>query len=104
MRFGEGPYDRRKKLMKGLCKKAGVHYFNFHALRHAGASLMENNGVPLGSIQRILDMKVNGQLRYTYTLLEERRGKPWKFSSGCPKQKSHTDSHTVGSLRTPPLG
>ncbi len=52
--FVEGPYDRRKKLMKGLCKKAGVQYFNFHALRHAGASLMENNGVPLGSIQRIL--------------------------------------------------
>ncbi len=52
--FVEGTYDRRKKLMKGLCKKAGVQYFNFHALRHAGASLMENNGVPLGSIQRIL--------------------------------------------------
>ncbi len=52
--FVEGTYDRRKKLMKGLCKKAGVQYFNFHALRHAGASLMENNGVPLGAIQRIL--------------------------------------------------
>lgn len=50
----EGPYDRRKRLMKGLCKKAGVKYFNFHSLRHSGASVMDNSGVPIGSIQRIL--------------------------------------------------
>ncbi len=50
----EGPYARRKRLMPGLCKKAGVRYFNFHALRHSGASVMDNSGVPIGSIQRIL--------------------------------------------------
>ena len=50
----EGPYDRRKRLMKGLCKAAGVKFFNFHSLRHSGASVMDNSGVPIGSIQRIL--------------------------------------------------
>jgi integrase len=40
--------------MKTLCRKAGVRYFRYHALRHAGASLMDNNNVPLGAIQRIL--------------------------------------------------
>jgi integrase len=40
--------------MRTLCKKAGVSYFRFHALRHSGASIMDNSGVPLGSIQRIL--------------------------------------------------
>ena len=50
----EGPYGRRKRLMRGLCKKAGVRYFNFHALRHSGASLLASLGSPLGSIQRIL--------------------------------------------------
>jgi integrase len=32
----EGPYQDRKKFMKTLCKKAGVRYFPFHALRHLG--------------------------------------------------------------------
>ncbi len=50
----EGPYQERKKIMKTLCKKAGVRYFRFHAIRHAGASIMENNNVPIGAIQEIL--------------------------------------------------
>jgi len=40
--------------MRTLCRKAGVRYFCFHALRHSGASVMESANVPLGSIQRIL--------------------------------------------------
>ncbi|MEW6440651.1 MAG: site-specific integrase [bacterium] len=49
-----GPYTDRKKFMKTLCRKAGVRYFRFHPLRHAGASVMEQNNVPIGTIQRIL--------------------------------------------------
>jgi len=49
-----GPYQDRKRFMKTLCQKAGVKYFRFHPLRHSGASVMENNNVPIGSIQRIL--------------------------------------------------
>ena len=50
----EGPYGYRKGLMRKLCKTARVPAFGFHALRHAGASLMKKAGVPIGSIQRIL--------------------------------------------------
>lgn len=50
----EGPYKDRKRFMKTLCEKAGVRYFRFHALRHAGASVMDNNSVPIGAIQSIL--------------------------------------------------
>jgi len=50
----DGPYQDRKKFMRTLCKKAGVKYFRFHALRHAGASLMDSSNVPIGAIQRIL--------------------------------------------------
>ncbi|BBO67923.1 hypothetical protein DSCA_18530 [Desulfosarcina alkanivorans] len=53
-RFVEGPYGDRKKVMKRLCKKAGVRYFRFHPIRHSGASIMDGNGVPMGAIQRIL--------------------------------------------------
>jgi hypothetical protein len=35
-------------------QKAGVKYFRFHPLRHAGASFMENIGVPISHIQEIL--------------------------------------------------
>jgi integrase len=40
--------------MPSLCKKTGVRYFRYHALRHFGASLLEQANVPIGSIQRIL--------------------------------------------------
>ena len=40
--------------MKTLCRKAGVKYFRFHALRRAGASIMDNSNVPIVAIQEIL--------------------------------------------------
>jgi integrase len=54
MRIVSGPYKDRKGLMAKLCAKAGVQYFRYHALRHSGASLLENLNVPIGTIQRIL--------------------------------------------------
>jgi integrase len=49
-----GPYLDRNRIMEVLCEKAGVRYFRFHALRHFGASMLEQSGVPVGSIQRLL--------------------------------------------------
>jgi len=53
-RWIEGPYNNRKRFMRTLCKNAGVEYFRFHALRHLGASLLDQANVPIGNIQRIL--------------------------------------------------
>ena len=54
-RVTKGPFNSyRRDIMKRLCKKVGVREFGFHALRHSGASLMENSNVPIGAIQRIL--------------------------------------------------
>ena len=50
----EGPYLDRKRIMRTLCKKAGVRYFRFHALRHLGASLLDSSSVPISTIQQIL--------------------------------------------------
>ena len=49
-----GPYCDRKKIMKTLCKKAGVKYFRFHPFRHLTASILDDLGIPIGVIQRIL--------------------------------------------------
>ena len=49
-----GPYGERKKLMATLCARAKVKYFRYHALRHLTASVLDDIGVPIGVIQRIL--------------------------------------------------
>jgi len=49
-----GSFSYRNTILKTLCKKAGVQRFSYHALRHSGASIMDNEGVPLGAIQKIL--------------------------------------------------
>jgi integrase len=48
------PYRERHMIMKTLCRKAGVKYFRFHALRHASASILDQRGARIGDIQRIL--------------------------------------------------
>lgn len=41
--------------MKDLCKKAGVKYFGFHAIRHHVASILADSGkASLSQIQKIL--------------------------------------------------
>lgn len=40
--------------MATLCKKAGVKYFRYHALRHLTASTLDDLGAHIGTTQRIL--------------------------------------------------
>lgn len=48
------PFQKRNRLMRRLCTKAEVRFFGFHALRYAGASIMDMNNVPIGAIQKVL--------------------------------------------------
>jgi integrase len=48
------PFDYRDKFLPTLCKKAGVRPFMYHALRHFGASKLDEQGTPLTVIQEIL--------------------------------------------------
>ncbi|WP_054029994.1 tyrosine-type recombinase/integrase [Desulfatitalea tepidiphila] len=91
--FVEGPFDDRKKLMKRLCEKAGVRYFRFHPLRHAGASLMDGSNVPLGAIQRILGHENRKTTEiYLHSIGDMERDAIAVFERA--RKKSHTDSHT----------
>jgi len=89
----EGPYKERKKIMKTLCKKAGVRYFRYHALRHLGASIMDNANVNIGSIQRILghENRTTTEI-YLHSIGESEREAMKIFEE--VSEKSHTESHT----------
>ena len=48
------PYKARRRFMAGLCKRAKIRQFGFHALRHFVASVLDSKKVPLKQIQLIL--------------------------------------------------
>ena len=50
-------YNRRPKLMPGLCKRAGVKPFGFHAIRHFAASFLADQ-------DKISKKAISGLLRH----------------------------------------
>ncbi len=47
-------FERRPKLMKSLCERAGVEPFGFYGLRHFGAVWLARHGVSMIYIQKML--------------------------------------------------
>jgi integrase len=92
-KFIEGPYQDRKKVMKTLCKKAGVRYFRYHPIRHSGASVMDNNNVPIGVTQRLLghEQRTTTEI-YLHSLGNDASDAMIVFERA--RKNSHTDSHT----------
>jgi len=88
-----GQYKDRKKIMEVLCKKAGVKYFRFHALRHFGASVLDNANVNIGSIQRILGHENRTTTEIYLHSIGEAERKAMRIYEQIT-EKSHTDSHT----------
>jgi len=89
----EEPYRERKRIMKNLCKKAGVRYFRFHPLRHLGASILDHANVNIGSIQRILGHENRSTTEvYLHSIGESEREAMKIYEKAT--QVSHTDSHT----------
>ena len=54
LKWIKGPFKDRKKIMGTLCRQAKVKYFRYHAMRHLTASILDEMGIPIGIIQRIL--------------------------------------------------
>ena len=90
----EGPFKDRKRIMTTLCKKAGVRYFRFHALRHLGASMLERGRAPIGDIQRILGHENRSTTEiYLHSIGESEREAMRVFDREID-ENSHTESHT----------
>jgi integrase len=89
----EGPYQDRKKIMRSLCKKAGVKYFRYHPFRHLGASILDRANVNIGTIQRILghENRTTTEI-YLHSIGEAEREAMSIFEKAA--QDSHTVSHT----------
>ena len=89
-----GPFKDRREVLKNLCTRAGVRRFGFHALRHAGASLMDNCNVPLGAIQRILghENRTTTEI-YLHSINQSEIAAMAAYEQA--RGKSHSDSHSV---------
>ena len=81
--------------MRALCENAGVRYFRYHALRHFGASLLEQANIPIGSIQRILghENRLTTEI-YLHSIGDSERFAMQVLDDGFLGEISHTDSHT----------
>jgi len=98
------PYRDRKGIMKRLCEKAKVSYFRFHALRHSSASLMDNNNVPMGAIQRILGHRNRTTTEiYLHSLGEGEREAIETLEAVREKKVSHRSTHSVMMIPLKPL-
>ena len=97
-KFVEGPYQDRKKIMGTLCRKVGVRYSRFHALRHFGASVLDRANVPIDSIQRILghENRTTTEI-YLHSIGEPGREAMAVYERACqdvPQEENHTESLT----------
>jgi len=92
----QGPYGDRKKIMRTLCKEAKVKYFRYHALRHLTASILDNIGVPIGDIQRILGHQNRRTTEiYLHSIGESEREAMLKLEkSGFSQTDFQIDKHT----------
>ena len=96
------PYKTRSRFLKGLCKRAGIKPFGFHALRHYVASVLaDTHKVSAKRIQRILRHKslstteryiqnINDDLEDTLELLST-ASVP---QNGTPKQEKDQTTKT----------
>jgi len=90
------PYKKRYRFMSQLCKKAGVRYFDHHAIRHLTASVLAGLGVPTVDIQQILRHElISTTDRYIKSMKDEKEGRKALALLSFPGKK-HSKNHSQG--------
>jgi len=65
-------YNRRPKLMPGLCRRAGVRPFGFHALRHMVPSfLRDKHKINISLLQKLLGHETQGTTEIYLHVIDE---------------------------------
>jgi len=83
--FGK-KYNERRRFMRGLCKRAGIRPFGFHALRRFFASRLADRGKSTNTIRRMLRHKnVSTTERYIQNINNDLNG----VTNGILEEKRH---------------
>ena len=85
--------------METLCQKAGVIYFRFHALRHFGASLLDQKNVPIATIQSILGYENRKTTEIYFHSFGEAERHAMGISNEIFSEKVSHKSHTGGDVK-----
>lgn len=97
------PYARRNKLLGYLCREAGVPYFAYHSLRRSGATVMDEHGVPLAAIQRVLghgERKSTERYIKKLSAIEVQAMDVFETASRNPKANHTQKTHTTAANTT----
>lgn len=90
------PYTARNRFMLGLCKRAKVKSFGFHAIRRYVASILALKGVPAKVIQGILGHhSVSTTERYIYNIMSDGREYMNMLSTGKDEKSKPQAAETV---------
>ncbi|MBF0550268.1 MAG: tyrosine-type recombinase/integrase, partial [Deltaproteobacteria bacterium] len=75
----------------------------FHALRHLGASVMDRNNVPIGTIQKLLghENRTTTEI-YLHSIGQAEQEAMRIYEQATPEPNSHTVSHTSQKKRSHP--
>ena len=90
-------YTERRRFMRGLCKRAGIKSFGFHALRRFFASRLADRGKSTNTIRRMLRHKnVSTTERYIQNINDDLHG----VTNGILGEKRH-DSEARKNSESP---
>ena len=90
-------YMRRPKLMRTLCKTAGIRYFGFHPIRHYVASLLhDNKKVSLHQVSKLLRHQSKATTERYLQVIDPASREAMKtlesdFSANLPIETSHSN-------------
>jgi integrase len=98
-------YRHRPKLMRTICKRAGVGHFGFHAIRHYVASyLADRQKFSITQVSRLLRHQSKATTERYLQVVDPQLREVMAALEGESHTESHIDSHTKSHIKKWPMG